>query len=47
VSHLAAFQFGFGAPGIWIGLVVGLGVAAVALTTRLLAKCSAHPETPR
>jgi MATE family multidrug resistance protein len=47
VSHLAAFQFGFGAPGIWIGLVVGLGVAALALTTRLLAKCSAHPETPR
>jgi len=47
VSHLAAFHFGLGASGIWIGFVVGLGVAAVALATRLLAKCSAHPETPR
>ena len=25
----------------------GLAVAAAALATRLLAKCSAHPETPR
>ena len=47
VSHLAAFHFGLGASGIWIGFVVGLGVAAVALATRLLAKCSAHPETSR
>jgi MATE family multidrug resistance protein len=47
VSHLAAFHFGLGASGIWIGFVVGLAVAAAALATRLLAKCSAHPETPR
>ncbi len=47
VSHLAAFHFGLGASGIWIGFVVGLGVAATALATRLLAKCSAHPESPR
>ena len=47
VSHLAAFHFGLGASGIWIGFVVGLGVAAAALATRLLAKCSAYPETPR
>jgi MATE family multidrug resistance protein len=47
VSHLAAFHFGLGASGIWIGFVVGLAIAAVALATRLLAKCSAHPETPR
>jgi MATE family multidrug resistance protein len=47
VSHLAAFHFGLGASGIWMGFVVGLAVAAAALATRLLAKCSAHPETPR
>ncbi|MFZ9920408.1 MAG: MATE family efflux transporter [Terrimicrobiaceae bacterium] len=47
VSHLAAFRFGLGASGIWIGFVVGLAVAAAALSTRLLAKCSAHPVPPR
>lgn len=47
VSHLAAFRFGLGAPGIWIGFVVGLGVAAIALAGRLLAKCSARAEPPR
>jgi MATE family multidrug resistance protein len=47
VSYLAAFQFDLGARGIWMGFVVGLAVAATALVARLLAKCSAHPETPR
>ena len=51
VSWVAAFHFGFGAPGIWVGFVVGLGVAAVSMSTRLLRKCnrlnvspSAHQE---
>ena len=50
VSWLAAFQFGFGALGVWVGFVVGLGVAAASMSTRLLRKCkrlnispSAHP----
>jgi MATE family multidrug resistance protein len=50
VSWVTAFHFGFGAPGIWAGFVVGLGVAAVWMSTRLLRKCkrlnvspSAHP----
>jgi MATE family multidrug resistance protein len=47
VSHLAAFRFAEGAPGIWMGFVVGLAVAAVALAGRLLAKCSAYPEPAR
>ena len=46
-SYLAAFKMGFGGSGIWMGFVVGLAVAAVALATRLLAKCSAHPEPAR
>jgi MATE family multidrug resistance protein len=29
-----AFPAGMGAPGIWLGMVVGLGVAAAALTLR-------------
>jgi MATE family multidrug resistance protein len=39
VSWLAAFHFGFGAPGVWVGFVVGLGVAAIAMSARLLRKC--------
>lgn len=39
VSWLAAFHFGLGAPGIWIGFVVGLGVAAISMSARLLRKC--------
>jgi MATE family multidrug resistance protein len=47
VSYVAAFKMGLGASGIWAGFVVGLAVAAIALLTRLLAKCSAHPEPSR
>lgn len=39
VSWLVAFHFGFGAPGVWVGFVVGLGVAAIAMSARLLRKC--------
>ncbi|MFY8267917.1 MAG: MATE family efflux transporter, partial [Terrimicrobiaceae bacterium] len=35
VSWFAAFRLDFGAPGIWIGFVVGLGVAAAAMSARL------------
>jgi MATE family multidrug resistance protein len=47
VSWLMAFPVGLGAPGIWIGFVVGLGVAAVALCTRLLGKCRHLNVSPR
>ncbi len=33
-GYLIGFRFGFGAPGIWSGLVVGLAFAAVALALR-------------
>ena len=33
-SYLLAFQFGLGAIGLWLGLVIGLAVAAVLLLTR-------------
>jgi MATE family multidrug resistance protein len=39
VSWLTAFHFGFGALGVWVGFVVGLGVAAIAMSARLLRKC--------
>ena len=35
VSYLAAFEFKAGARGIWVGFVVGLAVAAVALFSRV------------
>lgn len=47
VSYVAAFEIGLGGSGIWMGFVVGLAIAAVALATRLLAKCSAHGEPDR
>ena len=46
VSWLAAFHFGFGATGIWVGFVVGLGVAAVSMSTRLLRKCNRLNVSP-
>lgn len=36
ISYLLAFTLGVGPLGVWIGLSVGLGVAAVALTSRLV-----------
>ena len=35
-SYLLGFQAGLGAPGVWLGLVVGLATAAVLLSTRFL-----------
>lgn len=46
VSWVAAFHLGFGAPGIWMGFVVGLGVAAVSMSTRLLRKCALLNVSP-
>jgi len=33
-SYILAFTLGFGGPGIWFGLVVGLTVAGIALMLR-------------
>jgi MATE family multidrug resistance protein len=46
VSWVTAFHFGFGAPGIWVGFVVGLGLAAVWMSTRLLRKCKRLNVSP-
>ena len=46
VSWLAAFQFGFGALGVWVGFVVGLGVAAASMSTRLFRKCNRLNVSP-
>lgn len=35
-GYLLAFHFGWGAPGIWIGLITGLSLAAVFLVFRFL-----------
>lgn len=35
-GYLLAFRFGWGAPGIWIGLITGLSLAAVFLVFRFL-----------
>ena len=34
VSYLLGFTWGMGAVGIWLGLVIGLGIAAVLLLWR-------------
>ncbi len=45
-SYFFAFHGGFGASGIWIGFVIGLGVTALAMCTRLLMKCAALKVSP-
>ena len=34
VSYVLAFPFGMGAVGLWLGLVIGLGLAALTLLWR-------------
>ena len=46
VSWFAAFRWGFGARGIWMGFVVGLAVAAIALCSRLFKKVSPRALSP-
>lgn len=46
VSYVCAFHAGFGAPGIWIGFVTGLGVAGLAMCSRLLFKCATLKFSP-
>lgn len=38
ISYTGAFVVGWGAPAVWVGFVVGLGVAAVALSMRVRRK---------
>ncbi len=38
ISWFVAFYLGVGAPGVWVGFVVGLCAAAIALLTRLFSK---------
>ena len=42
-SYLMAFPLGWGAQGLWLGLVVGLAFAAVALTSRFWRRRLKHP----
>ena len=42
-SYLMAFPLGWGPQGLWLGLVVGLAVAAVALTSRFWRRRLKHP----
>jgi MATE family multidrug resistance protein len=46
VSWFAAFRWGFGARGIWMGFVIGLAVAAIALSSRLYKKISSGARSP-
>ncbi|WP_025763551.1 MATE family efflux transporter [Dyadobacter tibetensis] len=38
IGYLLAFQFGFGASGMWLGLIIGLTFASIFLITRFLRK---------
>ena len=42
-SYVMAFLLGWGAQGLWLGLVVGLAFAAVALTSRFWRRRLKHP----
>lgn len=47
-SYVTAFSIGIGPQGIWMGFVMGLGVAAAAMGARLWKKCASlnfSPET--
>ena len=45
-SYLFGFVLGWGAHGIWLGLVVGLAAAAIALTSRFLRRMQALDPGP-
>lgn len=47
VSYIAAFFMGWGAWGVWLGFVVGLGFAAAVLFARVLKKFAAVSPNPR
>ena len=44
-AWFAAFHFGYGALGVWTGLALALGVAAVLLVGRFLSKSRAAPSS--
>ena len=46
VSYIAAFVIGWGAWGVWLGFVVGLGFAAVVLFARVLKKFAQASPNP-
>ena len=46
VSYVSAFRLGLGAPGVWVGFVIGLAVAAVLLLLRVWKKCEAFSPKP-
>ena len=45
-AYVAAFQLGFGAVGIWCGLALALGIAALSLFTRFAVKSARLAVTP-
>ena len=47
VSYIAAFVIGWGAWGVWLGFVVGLGFAAAVLFARVLKKFAPLSTEPR
>lgn len=42
LSYLLAFHFGMNVTGVWIGLLIGLSVSAVLLTTRFYMKMKSY-----